>query len=116
VVQFQIKAAINGNVPQKLVAGKRGALMGSGDVQTGDPEFDKKIFVQCPDQAGAQAFLTPQRREALYRVAKLGGVVMGPTEETYAMVARSQPGYKVDFDWLDGKVQEYTSIAKELDG
>ncbi len=116
VVEFKINVGLKGNVPAGLIAGKRALLQGAGKVQTGDPKFDRKIWVDCPDKNAALAYLTPQRKEALYEVSKLGAVVLGATEEIPAMLARTQVGYKPRLEWLEARLSDFLSTARKLDG
>jgi len=115
VVQFQIRVGILGPVPPGLIAGKRGMLQGGGPVQTGDAEFDRLCWVDCPDVEAARAFLTPARRAAVSKVAEAGGVVVGKTPNSEAMAALTRTGYKVSVEWMDELRDRFVSAARALD-
>ena len=115
VNQFYIGADIRGPVPESLIAGKRGRLQGAGPVQTNNPTFDKKIWVDCPDRAAALAYLTTQRQEALLRLAKYDGILKGRDGARSAVIEHVQDGYKVKLDWLDERRREFLAVAGILD-
>ena len=115
VPDFWVQAGVQGDVPEGLVAGKRGALKGAGPVQTGDAEFDKKVWVDCPNVESAKAFLTPERRKTLFEVAALGAVFVGPSDDNIAVVYRKTRGYTPTFEWLESRYNEFMSVAERLD-
>ena len=84
-------------------------------LEVGEPDFDKRIWVDCPDVAAAKAYLTPERRKAVMTVAELGAVVVGPGDQNIAQVSRQQRGYKPQREWLEERLKEFSAVAKQLD-
>jgi hypothetical protein len=114
-VQFTVVTDVRGAVPPGLVAGKRGFLQEAGNVESGDAEFDRKIWVQCPDAAAAGEYLTPARRRALHQVAALDAVLLGPADGGPARLSHVQTGYKVKMAWLEAQRAAFIAAAKALD-
>jgi hypothetical protein len=115
VPDFWVQAGVQGDVPREMVAGKRGAMQGKGPVQTGDSEFDKKVWADCPNVEAARDFLTPERRRALIDVVALGATFVGPGDDNISMVYRKTRGYTPKLEWLEERFNEFMSVARSLD-
>ena len=115
VVQFTITAEVKGVALAGLIGGKRGAFQAAGNVQTGDAQFDREIWVQCSDVEAAIAYLTPEHKKALREVAALGAVLLGPSQGESARLSRAQTGYKVNLKWLEAQRTAFLATAKDLD-
>lgn len=106
------------DVPDGLMAEKKPLLM-TGGVATGDPAFDKKVHVICPDAAAAKQWLSnPARREAVLDAAiRLGAAVIGKSDvfEEPMLFRRFHNGYKPRVDWFEARLQEFVEAARKID-
>jgi len=113
--QFFVNANVKGNIPEGLVAGKRGLLQQAGPVQTDNIEFNKKIWVDCPNKEAAQTYLTKERQEVLLSISKYDGTLRGMEDGNPAIVFLSRDGYKLRKEWLDERRNAILDAAKTLD-
>jgi hypothetical protein len=113
--QFYVNANVKGNVPEGLVAGKRGMLQQAGPVQTDNIEFNKKIWVDCPNKEAAQTYLTKERQEVLLSISKYDGTLRGMEDGNPAIVFLSRDGYKLKKEWMDERKNAILDAAKILD-
>jgi hypothetical protein len=113
--QFYVSVGVAGSVPAGIVAGRRGRLQGAGPVKTQNAEFDKKVWVDCPDKQAATAYLTPERQAALQRLASYDGVLRAD-EGGRAQISLLRDGYKVRSNWLEERRAAFVEIAEGLDG
>jgi hypothetical protein len=114
VNQFYVIADVAG-VPADLAAGRRGRLQGAGPVQTENADFNKRIWVDCPDKQAAGAYLTPPRQAALMRLATYDGVLRAGEGGEPARISLLRDGYKVRLDWLEERRAAFVEIAEALD-
>ncbi len=115
VNEFYISADVKGNVPEGLIAGKRGMLQTAGPVQTDNEEFNKKIWVDCPNHEATKKYLTIERQNALLTLSKYEGVLKGKEDGKSAFVFNSRTGYKVKKEWLEEIKQAFLDAAAKFD-
>jgi hypothetical protein len=115
VVEFYVRIGMLTPHPPGLIAGKRGFMDGAGPVQTGEAEFDKRCWVDCPDKEAAARWLTPVRRAAVRVIADAGGVFIGGGEGQPPLVGLTRTGYKVKFEWLEDLRARLTGAAEAID-
>lgn len=113
--------------PDKLTIDKKGMLSGSSPIQTGDAEFDKKVYVTCPDGEAASRWLgTPERRAAVLKaVTTLKAGILGPVPDGTThdgqpadrpmLYRRWESGYKAKQEWFEARFQEFTDLARQID-
>lgn len=107
-VEFRIRLALRGTLPQGLETGRKGMLDGS-PMTLGDAAFDKKVWFTCEDEEAARAYFIPERRQAAIDLADMkGGVAEGAV-----WIRRS--GFKPRQAWMEDHFQNALSAARALD-
>jgi len=115
LVEFYGWAALNGDVPDGFIAGKKGVLQSKGPIQTESDPFNRKIWADSTDQQAGRAYLTQERQEMLLELIKYDGIVYGPQGDIPAHVILSRSGYKVKLDWLEERKNMLVKAANVLD-
>lgn len=115
VAEFYAWAEIKGDVPEGLVAAKKGWAESSGNVQTESDMFNKKIRADCPNEDSGKVYLTQERQEMLLELIKYDGYVHGPQDSTGAFVVINRSGYKVRLDWFEERLEILLKAATIFD-
>ena len=127
VPAFIVRVELATPAPERLSIEKKGMLSGASPIKTGDPAFDKAVYVDCPDPDAAARWLEPpSRREAIIEaVTKLTAGILGPhpggtthdglPAERAMLFRRWEGGYKAKRDWFEARFEEFTDVAKRID-
>lgn len=115
MVEFYGWIKLNDGVPPGFIAGRKGWAQGKGPVRTNSDTFNKKVWADCPDLEAAQAYLTPERIEAIMNLVKYEGYVYGADDSMPAHIGITRSGYKARIEWLEERKNVLLEAAKVLD-